>query len=305
MSVLATAFRKTLPRPIVSTLKRARDSFRVRLIFGRLAPLVPPEALMHDGPPNYQSFQQIGEAALRLYVDLAGLKPDEAMLDVGCGIGRSALYLTEYFSDRARYEGIDIVKSGIDWCTHTITRKRPNFHFQLIDVYNQHYNPEGSLRPSEYRFPFPDDSFDFVTLGSVFTHMLTKDMENYLRQVTRVLKPGGRCFITWFLLNEESKNLMRSGRSTLNFAYQIDAVSWSINQQQPEKAIAFDERYVLDVYARCGLAIRPPVHYGSWCGRIPTYHVSEKAERSKDQSYQDLIVAVPGGPSGRSTPFVG
>jgi SAM-dependent methyltransferase len=263
-------------------------------MFGRLAPLVPPEALIDDGPPDYRIFRENGEEFLRLYIDLAGLKPDEAILDVGCGIGRKTIYLTEYLSDRARYEGIDIKKSDIDWCTRTIARKRSNFHFQQIDVYNQHFNPVGIERASEYRFPFPDDSFDFVTLGSVFTHMLTNDVENYLQQVTRVLKPGGRCLISWFLLNQASENLVRSGKSTLDLTAEIDAVCRSISHQVPEQAIGFDERFVLDLYARCGLAIRAPVNYGSWCGRIATYRAQVKREPSKYLSYQDLILAVPG-----------
>ena len=53
------------------------------------------------------------------------------------------------------------------------------FRFQQIDVSTELYNKEGRYQASEYRFPFPDDSFDFVMLGSVFTHMLPEDVANY------------------------------------------------------------------------------------------------------------------------------
>ena len=82
------------------------------------------------------------------------------MLDVGSGIGRKTILLTDYLNHEGSYEGLDIVKTGIDWCTERITCKYPRFKFQLIDVLNQHYNPTGRYKASEYRFPFPDESFD-------------------------------------------------------------------------------------------------------------------------------------------------
>jgi len=46
--------------------------------------------------------------------------------------------------------------------------------------------------------------------------MFTPDMENYLKEISRVLKPGGRCFITYFLLNNESEKLIKTGKSSQN-----------------------------------------------------------------------------------------
>ena len=120
------------------------------------------------------------------------------MLAVGSGIGRKTFLLTDYLNHEGSYQGLDIVKTAIDWCTERITCKYPCFKFQLIDVFNQHYNPTGRYKASEYRFPFPDESFDFAVLCSVFTHMLAEDVEHYLCEVARVLKTGGRCPISFF-----------------------------------------------------------------------------------------------------------
>jgi len=269
-----------VPRTVKSTVKKCKSTVKKWLVFGHLAPLVPPEELMHDGPTSYDAFKQNSEEFFRYYVDLCGLKPDERILDVGCGIGRKTIRLTQYLGDGGSYEGIDIVKSGIDWCSERISRRYPRFRFQQIDVYNGHYNPGGRYKATEYRFPYPDGSFDFVVLGSVFTHMLTDDTAHYLSEVARVLRPEGRSLISWFLLNQESQDLVRSGKGTQNFTQEIDAVCSSTSLQQSEQATAYDERYVLDLYARCELAIKPPIHYGSWCGR------------GEYLSYQDLIVAV-------------
>ena len=117
-------------------------------LFGDLAPLVPRVEDMFDGSPNLEGFKRTGEDFLKIYKEKCGLQPDEKMLDVGCGIGRMALPLTQYANEGAVYEGIEIVKEGVDWCREKITPRFPNFHFQQIDVYNKHYNPRGKFQPS-------------------------------------------------------------------------------------------------------------------------------------------------------------
>ena len=252
--------------------------YQTRKLFGSDAKFIPPIRLMHDGPRTYQEFKDNGNEFLRLYIELSGLKPDETMLDLGCGIGRKTLPLTRYLSERGKYVGMDIVKSGVEWCQEKYTGRYPNFTFQLIDVYNNLYNPEGKFEAAEYRFPFADQQFDFVVLNSVFTHMLPAEVENYLSEIARVLKVGGRCLISFFVLNAESLHLIEAGRSTIALRYEIGPAR-AASREQPELAIGYDEKYVNDLYEKCGLTIRQPISYGSWCGREHFY------------SYQDQIVA--------------
>ena len=40
-----------------------------------------------------------------------------------------------------------------------------------------------------------------VYLISVFTHMLPEECENYAQEIMRVLRPGGRCAVTTFLVD--------------------------------------------------------------------------------------------------------
>ncbi|MFN2513704.1 MAG: class I SAM-dependent methyltransferase, partial [Pyrinomonadaceae bacterium] len=176
------------------------------------------------------------------------------------------LPLTRYLSEQGSYLGMDIVKSGVDWCTEKYTSKHANFKFQLIDVYNDLYNPEGKYKAAEYRFPFPDEQFDFVVLNSVFTHMLPAEVENYLSEIARVLRTGGRCLISFFLLNGESLRLVELGRSNINLSHKIGPAR-AVSREKPELAIGYDENYVSGLYENCGLKIRQPVSYGSWCGR--------------------------------------
>jgi SAM-dependent methyltransferase len=218
-----------------------------------------------------REFLECGEGMVRYCIENehCRLKPHERFIDVGCGIGRMARPLTKYLSAEGRYEGIDVVREGVDWCRKHYARY-PNFHFQQADVYNKSYNPAGKYKASEYRFPFADESFDFVFLLSVFTHMLPKDVENYFSEVARVMKRGGRCLITYFLLNQEALAKMGEHETDyakyLNFEHQGEGYR-AADKATPELAIAFEEDWVLGLYAKHGLRISGPILYGSWCGR--------------------------------------
>jgi len=158
----------------------------------------------------------VGEEFLRYPVELGGLRPHESALGVGCGIGRMAVPLTRYLGDRGTYERLDVFPKGIGWCQENITPRHPNFRFQIADIRDKEYNPGERFTASEYEFPYEDASFDFVLLTSVFTHLLPDEVQNYLSEIERVLAPGERCFASFFLLNEESLDSLRLGRSIID-----------------------------------------------------------------------------------------
>jgi SAM-dependent methyltransferase len=254
---------------------RVRDAAGRAL--GRDDPMVPPTRLMFDGPRGVAAFRRNGTEFLRHFRVLGGLDPEDDVLDVGCGIGRKMLPLTTYLSPRARYEGFDINPVGVEWCARTVTPRFPNFRFQVADVCNAHYNPAGTQRAADYVFPFEDASFDFVFLGSVFTHMVPEEVDNYLGQVARVLRPGGRMLATFFLLNGDAEGAVRSGRAFYDFRFARDGHR-VVDPDNPEYAVAYPEADALRALARNGLALRPPVHHGSWTGR-------------GGESFQDIVVA--------------
>jgi SAM-dependent methyltransferase len=235
----------------------------VDTLLGRRHDLVPPRSLVFVGAGDFLS---IGREFIGHFRQLAGLRPKDDVLDVGSGIGRMAVPLTEYLSASAVYEGFDIVAQGITWCQRTITPRFPNFRFQLADVRNREYNPGGTVRAEEFRFPYPDDSFDFVFLTSVFTHMLPTEIDNYVSEVQRVLRPGGRSLATWFLINEDSEALMRRGRSAIDFRHALPGYTVA-NPAVPEEAVAYAESAMLAAYRRHALELMVPIQYGSWCGR--------------------------------------
>lgn len=262
-------------RAVSFRLRRLRDVIldagdRLR---GR-SELTPPRRLLGG---DYSEFQRIGEEFKRYFVELGGLEPHHAVLDVGCGPGRMAVPLMDYLTADGRYEGFDVVPREIRWCQEHITPRRPDFRFQLADVRNRHYNPDGDVSASEFRFPYDDSTFDLVVVASVFTHMLEQEVERYLTEVGRVLRPGGRCIVTYFLLNDDSRRRIAAGESYFSFPAGDGAARFE-KSDDPEAVVAYDESFVRDRHTASGLPVES-VHGGYWCGR------------SDYLTWQDVVIA--------------
>ena len=276
MTGFVSKLKKSLPKPIKGFVKHL---YLGVLDFSDAAArrrnMTPPRSMNFVGDGD---FSAVGIEFRDLFTEYGGLKPEHRVLDVGCGIGRMAVPLTSFLSADGEYQGFDIVRNGIEWCQKNISPRYPNFHFRHIDIHNDDYNPHGVLQASNYKFPYENSSFDFVFLTSVFTHMFPPDMENYLTEISRVLKKKGKCFITFFLMNEESESFIRKNLSTRNFIYEIDGC-FTTTMENPEAAIAFPERYIRESFVECGLSIDEPIRHGSWCGR------------STFLSYQDILIA--------------
>lgn len=220
---------------------------------GKRPPRVPAQRDVFIGGGDFVS---VGEAFFNTQ-KRHGLTPDMDVLDVGCGQGRMARPLTDFLT--GRYEGFDIDKSGIEWC-QAHYKDAPNFTFHHANVFNARYNKLGEVAAKDFRFPFKDNSFDRVFLTSVFTHMFKDDVANYLSEIARVLKPGGKCLVTWFLLDDVSR---QSQHPVMQFNHEVDEVSRTTVASNPEAAIAFDIDFVRGLYGKCRLQIEA-IEYGKW-----------------------------------------
>jgi SAM-dependent methyltransferase len=218
------------------------------------------------GPLPGEQHRRVGELYLRLFVELGHLKRDDAVLEPGCGTGRMAEPLTGYLSAAGSYDGFDVVSDAIRWCVENISSHHPNFRFRHVDVFNRAYNPGGQVDPAALEFPYGDESFEFVFLTSVFTHMLPADVRHYLGEIRRVLRPGGRCLMTFFLLNRESIAAVRDGRASRGFAHEGDGYWYDI-PEKPEAAVAYREGDVRLFLEEAGLPVREGIRYGRWSGR--------------------------------------
>jgi SAM-dependent methyltransferase len=187
------------------------------------------------------------------------------VLDLGCGVGRFAVAYAAFAGDRGTYDGLDVSAEAIEICNRYISSRRPGFNFHLVDVFNAKYRSEVDARAASYEFPFPERSFDFAFSNSLFTHLTRADVENYLHEIGRVLRPGGRCLNTFFLLNDVSKARLEAGNAGHQFPHSVEGgVARAKRLDKLEAMIAYEEEFVRDVHREAGMSIAEPVRYGSW-----------------------------------------
>jgi SAM-dependent methyltransferase len=279
-------FRIRVPLPNGAVQERIRTSIigvtplvgrlQGNLLLGIIEPFLPIPPQEHIDSVGGGCYEGVSAAVLGHLIQWSGLRPDIDVLDAGCGVGRIAHSLVHYLNPTARYEGFDVALPLVRWAQDNITARFHNFNFRRVDIYNKVYNPGGSIQGAEFCFPYEDESFDFVFSTSLFTHLLAADAHRYLDETYRVLRPGGRCFHTFFLLNQESESLIRAGKSSLNLVHAMGEC-FVHSAESPEGAVGYPERRMLKYIAKRGFTLRKK-YLGEWCGR---------PER---QFYQDVLI---------------
>ncbi len=230
-------------------------------INGKRDRMIPPQGLIFIGTGD---FKKIGEHYLAVFIEHCGLLPEHHVLDIGCGIGRIAIPLTNFLNNQGSYDGFDVVEKGISWCRKHISTSFPNFRFQHVALKNDLYNLKTEQRSKDFIFPYPDNNFDLIIVTSVFTHMLIEDVEKYFKEIYRVLKPQGKCLATFFILNAESRNYMKSNH---DFNFDINLGNYSLlNHNVKEANVAYEENYILYLITQNNLFIERTFN-GFWSGR--------------------------------------
>ncbi len=132
--------------------------------------------------PYYDLMARFGMRERRIkgrVIDLAQLAPGTCMLDVGCGTGTLVLMA------QRRHPGATVVGVDGDPTILAIARRkarRAGIRAQL---------DEGMA----YALPYADGSFDAVVSTLTFHHLTPDQQERALKEIRRVLRPGGRLVI--------------------------------------------------------------------------------------------------------------
>ncbi len=108
----------------------------------------------------------------------AGELEQARVLDLGCGPGVSSFVLAQALGERAQVTGLDISSRMIGHARGLHERRYPHLRglrFTCADA---------------LALPFADASFDFVT-GHSFLYLI-RERGQALREIARVLSPGGR-----------------------------------------------------------------------------------------------------------------
>jgi tocopherol O-methyltransferase len=180
---------------------------------------------MHHGyyGANGQHKKDRRQAQIDLIEELllwANVSSAQTILDVGCGIGGSTLYLANKFAAQAvgiTLSPVQAQRASDRACENQIAlqpwerfadfQARPGVHFQVTDA---------------LATPFADSSFDFIWSMESGEHM--PDKRAFLQECYRLLKPGGTFLMaTWCHRSTDNLAgpLTASEQQHLNRLYQL------------------------------------------------------------------------------------
>ena len=144
-----------------------------------------------------------------------------------------------------------IAAEHFDWARRELGLDS-RFRFQTFSLRSSHYNAEGSVRPEEFVFPWPENAFTLSFAVSIFTHLSGPATRNYLAEIARTLQPGGRLFATFYVLDEQSMQLVADSKTHPPFSVTTDDGMIG-DAASPEAAVAFHAQWLADALLSAGL----------------------------------------------------
>lgn len=172
---------------------------------------------------NYSEFNK----AINRHISPVSIKK---LLDWGCGCGRvTSLFLQH--SGIPEIYGCDIDREAVEWCSDNLKKG----YFSVIDPYP----------PTK----FSDNMFDVIIGYSVFTHLDRNMQENWLREMKRIMVPGGlflaSChgdFATSFAPKHVQKEVSSKGISDGTLDNKLDGIAPSKYYRCVYQSRAYNEK---------------------------------------------------------------
>lgn len=147
----------------------------------------------------------------------SGAQAPAKVLDVGCGIGGTSRHLATRFPD-AQVTGVTLSAKQVARGTQLAAdRGLGNVQFKVMDA---------------LAMTFPDDTFDLVWACESGEHM--PDKAAYVKEMTRVLKPGGTLVIATWCQRDETPETPFSERDQerLRFLYEEWAHPYFVSKEE-------------------------------------------------------------------------
>ncbi len=119
-------------------------------------------------------------------IERSGIKPGMTVVDLGCGSGAFTAFVARAVGEQGKVCAVDIQPAMLK----QLERKLSKAEYE--DISNIELKQAGA-----YGLPFEDESLDLIYMVTVLVEIL--DRGKALREIKRVLKPGGILAVTEFL----------------------------------------------------------------------------------------------------------
>ncbi len=165
--------------------------------------VLPPDYYIYEAfQLNYEEYltksKESAQWILNFYIKHKNREP-ETILDWGCGPGRIIRHLPGLLSPSSKIYGTDYNAKSIEWCKNNL--KGIDFNKNSIEAL----------------LPYNDNHFDFIFGISIFTHLSEQKHNEWIEELTRILKPGGLMMFTTHgndfkrKLNKQERDIFDSG----------------------------------------------------------------------------------------------
>lgn len=247
-------------------------------ILGKNHKYVPPRGYIYTGSPDSAvNYLKQGQHQLQLLKSEINLQPEDKVLDIGSGIGRTAIALTDYLNKNGSYDGFDVVESGVKWCNSKIGKDYSNFHFKYVPLFNDLYNT-ATMQATDFQFPYSEKYFDKIFSFSVFTHMQIEEIQHYFGQINSVLNTNGMALSTFFLYDDDSEDYIST---KVNFSFSVKKDGFLLMSENVKSGnIAIHKAKLTQMLAAKNLEVVKIID-GFW---------KDEVQDSSKLEYQDIVV---------------
>jgi hypothetical protein len=108
-------------------------------------------------------------------------------------------------------------------------------------------------------------------------------VKQYLREIARVLKADGRCYMTFFLDPENKDAVVRlPERDVALSAFFQSKHCKVLDPNIPEAFVVHNEKRIRKICRWSGLLVQEPVLRGMWCRPVPSHAFAD--------CFQDIVI---------------
>jgi SAM-dependent methyltransferase len=136
-----------------------------------------------------QGFSEFGSTTgnilplrLRIPWEIADIKPNDLILDLGCGRGELV--------KQATLQGNNII--GIDYSPAALKLSKQLLNKLEVNKRNGNFS---LICGNAFDLPIKDEAFDFVIMLDVIEHLYEEETNKSLRNIRNILKPNGKLII--------------------------------------------------------------------------------------------------------------